>query len=81
MIKKTIHYCWFGGGPKSQLVEKCLKSWKKKCPDYEIVEWNENNFSLSGCPMYVREAYEEKLYAFVSDYARLKIIYDHGESI
>lgn len=78
MIRKTIHYCWFGGGQKPQLAEKCFESWKKHCPNYEIIEWNESNFDLDACPEYVKQAYNEKLYAFVSDYARLKIIYDNG---
>ena len=53
-IPKIIHYCWFGGNPKPKLAEKCIKSWKKYCPDYEIVEWNEDNFDLSATPNYVR---------------------------
>lgn len=77
MIPKTIHYCWFGGNPKSKLIKKCIKSWKKYCPDYEIIEWNESNFDLNCCD-YVREAYEEKKWAFVTDYARLKIVYENG---
>lgn len=77
MIPKTIHYCWFGGNPKSKLIEKCIKSWKKYCPDYEIIEWNETNFDINCCD-YVKEAYEAKKWAFVSDFARLKIIYDNG---
>ncbi len=77
MIPKTIHYCWFGGNPKPKLVEKCIKSWKKYCPDYEIIEWNENNFDINCCD-YVKEAYEAKKWAFVSDFARLKIVYDNG---
>lgn len=77
MIPKTIHYCWFGGNPKPKLVEKCIKSWKKYCPDYEIIEWNESNFDVNCCD-YVKEAYEAKKWAFVSDFARLKIVYDNG---
>lgn len=77
MIPKTIHYCWFGGNPKPKLVEKCIKSWKKYCPDYEIIEWNESNFDINCCD-YVKEAYEAKKWAFVSDFARLKIVYDNG---
>ena len=77
MIPKVIHYCWFGRNPKPKLAEKCINSWKKHCPDYEIVEWNEDNFDLSQ-NAYCREAYEEKKWAFVTDYARLKILYDHG---
>ena len=77
MIPKKIHYCWFGGKPLNQLGEKCLASWKKFFPDYEIIEWNENNFDVNCC-QYVREAYEAKKWAFVSDYARFKILYEHG---
>jgi len=77
MIPKKIHYCWFGGKPLNKLGEKCLKSWKKYFPDYEIIEWNESNFDLDSC-RYVREAYKEKKWAFVSDYARYKILYEEG---
>lgn len=78
MIPKTIHYCWFGRNPKPKLAEKCIKSWKKKCPDYQIIEWNEDNFDISTCPLYVRQAFEAKKWAFVTDYVRLKVVYDHG---
>ncbi len=77
MIPKKIHYCWFGGKPLNKLGQKCLKSWKKYFPDYEIIEWNENNFDLNCC-QYVKEAYEAKKWAFVSDYARYKILYEQG---
>lgn len=77
MIPKTIHYCWFGRGEKPKLAEKCIASWRKYCPDYEIIEWNEDNFDVS-CNQYVREAYAAKKYAFVSDYARFKILYEQG---
>lgn len=78
MIPKTIHYCWFGGNKKPTLFKKCYKSWEKYCPDYEIIEWNEGNFDISSCPLYVRQAYEAKKWAFVTDYVRLKVIYDNG---
>lgn len=78
MIPKTIHYCWFGRNPLPKLAKKCIKSWKKYCPDYEIIEWNEDNFDISACPLYVRQAYEAKKWAFVTDYVRLKVVYDHG---
>ena len=78
MIPKIIHYCWFGGNPKPKLAEKCMKSWKRYCPDYRIVEWNESNFDLQAAPLYVRQAYEAKKWAFVSDYVRLQVVYDHG---
>lgn len=77
MIPKKIHYCWFGGNPLPELAKKCIASWKKYCPDYEIIEWNESNFDLNSCD-YVREAYAEKRWAFVSDYARFKILYEYG---
>ena len=77
MIPKKIHYCWFGGKPLNKLGKKCLKSWKKYFPDYEIVEWNESNFDFNCC-QYVKEAYEAKKWAFVSDYARYKILYEQG---
>lgn len=76
-MEKKIHYCWFGKGKKTKMFKICYNSWKKYFPDYEIIEWNENNFDIN-CNKYVEEAYELKKYAFVSDYARLKAIYEHG---
>lgn len=77
MIPKVIHYCWFGGGPLNELSEKCIASWRKFCPDYEIVRWDESNYDVTK-NNYMRQAYEAKKWAFVSDYARLDIIYEHG---
>lgn len=77
-IPHIIHYCWFGNHPKPKLSEKCIKSWRKYCPDYEIIEWNEHNFDLSACPLYVRQAYEQQKWAFVTDYIRLKVVFDYG---
>lgn len=77
MILKKIHYCWFGGNPLPELAQKCIASWKKYCPDYEIIEWNESNFDVNCCD-YVREAYEAKKWAFVSDVARLYALVHHG---
>lgn len=77
-IPKIIHYCWFGGKPKPPLAEKCLKSWKKFCPDYQILEWNENNFDITTAPLYVRQAYEAGRWAFVTDYVRLKALTEMG---
>ena len=77
MIPKVIHYCWFGGNPLPESAKKCIDSWKKYCPDYEIVEWNENNFDISK-NQYCREAYEAGKWAFVSDFARFDIIYKYG---
>lgn len=77
MIPKIIHYCWFGGKPLDKLGQKCLESWQKYFPDYEIREWSEDNFDVSCC-QYVKEAYQAKKWAFVSDYARFKILYEYG---
>ena len=76
-IPKTIHYCWFGRTPLTRLGRKCISSWRKYLPDYEIKEWNEDNFDVNIIP-YVKEAYEAKKYAFVSDYARFWILYHYG---
>ena len=78
MLPQIIHYCWFGKGEKPKLAKACIKSWKKHCPNYSIIEWNEDNFDISSCPLYVRQAYETKKWAFVTDYVRLKVVYDHG---
>lgn len=77
MIPKVIHYCWFGRNELPDLAKKCIESWKKYYPDYEIKEWNEDNFDINSCT-YAKEAYEQKKWAFVSDYARYKIIYENG---
>ncbi len=77
MIPKVIHYCWFGGKPIPNDVKKCINSWKKKCPDYEIKCWNESNFDVNVHP-FTKAAYKAKSWAFVSDYARLKVVYEHG---
>lgn len=76
-ISKTIHYCWFGKNEKPKMAEKCIKSWKKYCPDYQIIEWNEDNFDVTK-NRYCKEAYEAGKWAFVTDYARLYILYHHG---
>lgn len=77
MIPKVIHYCWFGRGQMPELAHKCIESWKKFLPDYEIKVWNEDNFDVNIIP-YTSEAYKAKKYAFVSDYARFWILYHHG---
>lgn len=77
MIPKIIHYCWFGSKPLPELALKCIESWKKYLPDYEIKEWNEQNFDVNIIP-YTKEAYQSKKYAFVSDYARFFILYKYG---
>lgn len=77
MIPKKIHYCWFGGNQKPDSVLKCINSWKKYCPDYEIIEWNESNFDIH-CMPFVEQAIEAKKYAFASDVARLMVVYENG---
>lgn len=77
MIPKTIHYCWFGGNPKPEIIERCIASWRQFCPDWEIKEWNEANYDVTAHP-YTREAYEAKKWAFVSDVARLEVVQREG---
>lgn len=77
MIPKKIHYCWFGRGEKPKLAKKCIESWKKYCPDYEIIEWNEDNFDVNS-NAYTKMCYEQKKYAFLTDYLRLIIIQKYG---
>lgn len=77
MIPKIINYCWFGRNEKSDFIKKCIDSWKKMCPDYLIVEWNEENFDINS-NVYVKEAYENKKWAFVSDYVRLYALKVNG---
>ena len=77
MIPKIIHYCWFGGNPLPELTIKCIDSWRKFCPNYEIKEWNESNFDVNIID-YAKEAYDAKKYAFVADYARFFILHKYG---
>lgn len=77
MIPKKIHYCWFGGKEKSRLTKKCIKSWENFCPEYSIIEWNENNFDINQHP-YLVWCYENKKWAFLSDFARLIIVNENG---
>jgi hypothetical protein len=77
MIPKTIHYCWFGGNKLPDLAVKCIDSWKKHLPEYEIKEWNENNFNLDDHP-FAKEALKNKKYAFISDVCRLYALKNHG---
>lgn len=77
MIPKKIHYCWFGRNPKPALAEKCIASWKKYCPDYEIIEWNEDNFDLN-YNGYTKYCYENKKWAFLSDFVRLVVVAEQG---
>lgn len=77
MIPKKIHYCWFGRGEKPKLAQKCISSWKKYMPNYEIIEWNENSFDIN-TNAYTKMCYEQKKYAFLTDYLRLIIINKQG---
>ena len=77
MIPKIIHYCWFGGKPLPKSAEKCIASWRKFLPDYEIKEWNEQNFDVNIIP-YTAEAYQARKFAYVSDYARFWVLYRYG---
>lgn len=77
MIPKIIHYCWFGGGDLPESALKCIESWKKYCPDYEIKLWDESNFNIKE-NRFIVQAYKEKKYAFVSDYARFKVLLKNG---
>lgn len=77
MIPKKIHYCWFGGNPLPKEALRCIESWKKYCPDYEIIEWNESNYNIEKNE-YVKYTYQNKKYAFLTDYVRLDIIYNEG---
>lgn len=76
-IPKIIHYCWFGNSEKPAIVQHCINSWKIKLPDYKLIEWNECNFDINS-NQYVKEAYENKKYAFVSDYVRVYALYNMG---
>ena len=73
----TIHYVWLGKGEKSEKIKYCIESWKRKCPDAKIVEWNEDNYDIRKNP-YIAEAYDDKKYAFVADYIRFDILYKQG---
>lgn len=77
MIPKIIHYCWFGRGPMPKVVTWCIESWKRKCPDYEIKLWNEDNFDVNSVP-FVQQAYAMKKWAFVADYVRIYALYHEG---
>lgn len=77
MIPKIIHYCWFGKGEKSEQILKCIDSWHRFFPDYQYIEWNEDNCDINEIP-YIRQAYQAKKYAFVSDYIRIKALVEYG---
>lgn len=77
MIPHVIHYCWFGYNEKAKLIKKCIESWKKFHPDWEIIEWNEDNYDVNKIP-YIQEAYKQKKWAFVVDFARFDILNQYG---
>ena len=77
MIPKTIHYCWFGGKPKPKLAEKCIASWRRLCPDFEIIEWNESNYDVTAHP-YTKSCFERGMWAFLSDFVRLDVVFREG---
>lgn len=77
MIPKKIHYCWFGGKPLPGDVQRYIESWQRFCPDYEIIRWDETNYDVNK-NAYVREAYQNKKWAFLTDYARLDIVCREG---
>ena len=77
MIPKKIHYCWFGGNPLPDDAKKCIESWKKYCPDYEIIRWDESNYNVRK-NIFLAQAYDTKKYGFIPDYARLEVLYEYG---
>ncbi len=77
MIPKKIHYCWFGNNKKSKLIKRCIASWKKYFPSFEIIEWNESNTDLEENE-YIKKAYKSKMWAYVSDYVHMKVLYQYG---
>ena len=76
-MEKVIHYCWFGPRPLGKLEKKCIKSWKKHFPDYKIIKWSEENVDLNECD-FIKEAYQQRKWAFVADYVRTKALYEYG---
>ncbi|MBQ7231932.1 MAG: glycosyl transferase [Lachnospiraceae bacterium] len=76
-IPRIIHYCWFGGTEPTEEVKRCIKSWEKYCPDYQIIRWDESNYDYAKYT-FAKEAYERKKWAFVSDVARLDVVYQYG---
>lgn len=77
MIPKKIHYCWFGKNPKSEKINFCIHSWKVYLPDYEIIEWNEDNFDIN-VNKYVKQAFDNKKWAFITDYVRAYALFNFG---
>lgn len=78
MIPKIIHYCWFGGNTLPELEQRCLASWREYMPEWEYKLWDETNFDIAAAPIYVRQAYEARKFAFVSDYVRLWALAQYG---
>ena len=78
MIPHIIHYCWFGKGELPQLANNCIASWHKHMPDWQFMRWDESNFDIAAAPLYVRQAYEARKFAFVSDYVRLWVLEKFG---
>lgn len=78
MIPKIIHYCWFGKAEKNEIIKQYMHTWEKKLPDYQIIEWNEDNCDIASAPKFVQEAYMKKKWAFVSDYFRLVALIKYG---
>ena len=76
-IPKKIHYCWFGGASEGKQMERCLQSWQRACPNYEIIRWDEKNSPLQDNE-YVKQAYQAQKWAFVSDYVRVKVLSSQG---
>ena len=77
LIPKKIHYCWFSGNPIPEPLQMCIDSWKKYCPDYEIIRWDESNYDVEK-NLYMKQAYEHQKWGFIPDFARLDILYQHG---
>ncbi len=78
MIPKIIHYCWIGGAPLPESAERCIVTWHKYMPEWEYMRWDESNFDIAAAPLYVRQAYEARKFAFVSDYVRLWALEQYG---
>lgn len=76
-IPKIIHYCWFGRNEMPEKIVYCIGTWKKYCPDYTFMLWNEDNYDIT-CNKYIEQAYENKKWAFVSDFVRLDVVYQYG---
>ena len=78
MIPRILHYIWFGDNPLTPLAEQCLASWQEHMPDWQIMRWDESNFDIASAPLYVRQAYAARKFAFVSDYVRLCALEQYG---